>query len=139
MHCRWGSTLEAVAIGVPMATWPLFAEQFLNVPMATWPLFAEQFLNEWLIMNVLRVTVSVGVTRPTENILTASTRVDDEKAEEVKAEVGMDQVVKALERLMDQGEERRRKARALKDRARVALEKGGLSYEILEKLIRSSS
>jgi len=29
-HCGWGSTLEAVAAGVPMATWPFFAEQFIN-------------------------------------------------------------------------------------------------------------
>ncbi|GJN02302.1 hypothetical protein PR202_ga19639 [Eleusine coracana subsp. coracana] len=87
-HCGWGSTLEAVAAGVPMATWPLFAEQFLN---------------ERLIVDVLGVGVSVGVTKPTENILTASTRADGGKAEEAEAEVGMEQVMKALERLMDQG------------------------------------
>lgn len=123
-HCGWGSTLEAVAAGVPMATWPLFAEQFLN---------------EQLIVNVLGVGVSVGVTKPTENILTASTKTDGGKTE-VDAEVGMEQVVKALHRLMDrgvEGEERRRKALVLKDTARGCLEKGGSSYQNLEKLIHS--
>ncbi|TVU15159.1 hypothetical protein EJB05_38666, partial [Eragrostis curvula] len=123
-HCGWGSTLEGVAAGVPMATWPLFAEQFLN---------------ERLIVDVLGVGVSVGVTKPTENILTAS-KSDGSKAE-VKAEVGMEQVMTALEKLMDQGvegEERRRKAQELKVKAEGALEKGGSSYENLEKLIRSS-
>lgn len=29
-HCRWNSVLEAVAAGVPMLAWPLYAEQHLN-------------------------------------------------------------------------------------------------------------
>ncbi|CAN0926213.1 UDP-glycosyltransferase 73C9 [Linum grandiflorum] len=29
-HCGWNSTLEGVAAGIPMATWPQFAEQFYN-------------------------------------------------------------------------------------------------------------
>ncbi|KAF8704081.1 hypothetical protein HU200_031567 [Digitaria exilis] len=104
-HCGWGSTLEAVAAGVPVATWPLFAEQFIN---------------ERLIVDVLGVGVSVGVKRPTENILTARETDEGSKAE-VEAEVGMEQVTKALERLMDQGaegEERRKKAQELKLKAK---------------------
>ncbi|RCV34603.1 hypothetical protein SETIT_7G172100v2 [Setaria italica] len=122
-HCGWGSTLEAVAAGMPMATWPLFAEQFIN---------------ERLIVDVLGVGVSVGVTKPTENILSAS-KTDGSKAE-AEAEVGMEQVMKALERLMDQGaeaEERRRKAQELKAKAKGALEEGGSSYVNLENLIQS--
>lgn len=124
-HCGWGSTLEAIAAGMPMATWPLFAEQFLN---------------ERLIVDVLGVGVSVGVRKPTENVLTAGTtnagKVD------VEPEVGMEQVAKALERLMDQGaegEQRRRKAQELKAKANGALEKGGSSYMNLEKLIQCAS
>ncbi|CAN6249417.1 unnamed protein product [Urochloa humidicola] len=123
-HCGWGSTLEAVAAGMPMATWPLFAEQFLN---------------ERLIVDVLGVGVSVGVTKPTENILTAS-KTDGSKAE-VEAEVGKEQVMEALERLMDQGaegEERRRKAQELKLKAKGALEEGGSSYFNLENLIQQT-
>lgn len=44
-HCGWNSTLEGVCAGVPMITWPLFAEQFYN----------EKF-----IVQVLRIGVRVG-------------------------------------------------------------------------------
>ncbi|RYR54145.1 hypothetical protein Ahy_A06g029398 isoform A [Arachis hypogaea] len=34
-HCGWNSTLEAVAAGVPMITWPIVAEQFFNEKLVT--------------------------------------------------------------------------------------------------------
>jgi hypothetical protein len=71
--------------------------------MATWPLFAEQFLNERLLVDVLGVGVSVGVTKPTENVLSAG-KLTGSRAD-VEAEVGMEQVAKAFERLMDEGDE----------------------------------
>ncbi|GER56606.1 UDP glycosyltransferase [Striga asiatica] len=44
-HCGWNSILEGVCTGVPMVTWPAFAEQFYN---------------EKLVSEVLRVGVPVG-------------------------------------------------------------------------------
>ncbi|MED6163936.1 UDP-glycosyltransferase [Stylosanthes scabra] len=44
-HCGWNSTMEAICAAVPMATWPLFSDQFLN---------------EKLIMQILGVGVKVG-------------------------------------------------------------------------------
>ncbi|KAL6652360.1 hypothetical protein ACP70R_011285 [Stipagrostis hirtigluma subsp. patula] len=122
-HCGWGSTLESVAAGVPMATWPLYAEQFLN---------------EKLIVDVLGVGVSIGVTRPTATARSSGGASDD--VGEVKAEVGREQVKRALVRLMDGGAEARewrRKVQELKVKAEIALEKGGSSYMNLEKLIQS--
>ncbi|CAL5026365.1 unnamed protein product [Urochloa decumbens] len=124
-HCGWGSTLEAVAAGVPMATWPFFAEQFIN---------------ERLVVDVLGIGVSVGVTKPTENVFTAANAADGGEAEAVAEVVGMEQVKKALEALMDhgpEGEERRKKAQELKLKAKGALEEGGSSYNNLENLIQS--
>ncbi|PAN39172.1 LOW QUALITY PROTEIN: hypothetical protein PAHAL_7G225400 [Panicum hallii] len=111
-HCGWGSTLESVAAGVPMATWPFFAEQFLN---------------EKLIVDVL----GVGVTKPTKSLLNGV-------GDEAEAEVGAEQVKRALNKLMDggaDGEDRRSKAQELKAKAKAALENGGSSYTNLEKLI----
>uniref|UniRef100_J3LZP5 Glycosyltransferase n=1 Tax=Oryza brachyantha TaxID=4533 RepID=J3LZP5_ORYBR len=119
-HCGWGSTLESVAAGVPMVTWPLFAEQFVN---------------ERLIVDVLGIGVSVGVTKPTENLLTAGKL----GGVEAKAGIGAEQVEEALEKLMNQGEHMRRNAQGLKDKASAALKEGGSSYINLERLIHSTS
>ncbi|KAL6652361.1 hypothetical protein ACP70R_011286 [Stipagrostis hirtigluma subsp. patula] len=118
-HCGWGSTLESVAAGVPMAAWPFTAEQFLN---------------EKLIVDVLGIAVSVGVTKPTEGVLTGG-----KDGGEAKPDVGTEQVKKALEKLMDggaDGEGRRSKVKELKAKAKAALEHGGSSYMNLEKLIK---
>ncbi|KAG6628910.1 hypothetical protein CIPAW_14G045600 [Carya illinoinensis] len=34
-HCGWNSTLEGVTAGLPMVTWPLFSEQFVNEKLVT--------------------------------------------------------------------------------------------------------
>ena len=47
-HCGWNSTIESIAAGVPMVTWPLYAEQFCN---------------EKLVKDVLKIGVDVGRKR----------------------------------------------------------------------------
>ncbi|KAF5185305.1 Glycosyltransferase [Thalictrum thalictroides] len=105
-HCGWNSTLEGVCAGVPMITWPMFAEQFLN---------------EKLIVQILGIGVAVG----------ALERVSWGDEDDVLVLITREEVEKAISRLMhedDEGIERRKKARELGIMARKAMEKGGSSY-----------
>ncbi|XP_043710148.1 scopoletin glucosyltransferase-like [Telopea speciosissima] len=111
-HCGWNSTLESVSAGVPMITWPLFAEQFYN---------------EKLVTQVLRIGVSVGAHE-------WSGFVGEGNAAAVKRE----DIEKAVEQLMGGGEEAERmssRATELKEKARRAVEEGGSSYTNLTNLI----
>uniref|UniRef100_A0A1D1YA38 Glycosyltransferase n=1 Tax=Anthurium amnicola TaxID=1678845 RepID=A0A1D1YA38_9ARAE len=111
-HCGWNSSLEGVAAGVPMVTWPAFADQFLN----------ERF-----IVDVLRVGVPVGVKVPAWWGLGNS-----------DALVKREEVEKAVQKLMDcgtEGEERRGRATELGKMARSAMEVGGSSHANLTSFI----
>ncbi|KAK9124072.1 hypothetical protein Sjap_013674 [Stephania japonica] len=104
-HCGWNSTLEGICAGVPLLTWPLFAEQFLN---------------EKLVVQVLGVGVSVGVSIPV--------RWGDE--EKVGVSVTQDQLEKAVRKLMEEGdkrEERRKRVGELGAKVRMSAA-GGSSY-----------
>nr|UYE91527.1 putative glycosyltransferase [Anoectochilus roxburghii] len=115
-HCGWNSTLESVAAGVVMATWPHFADQFLN---------------ERLVVDVLGIGVAVGVKEPT--II---------GVEETVVKVNRGEVERAVERLMGEGEEaeeRRGRARELGEKARCAMEEGGSSWVGLQEVINYMS
>ncbi|KAH7856559.1 hypothetical protein Vadar_002778 [Vaccinium darrowii] len=79
-HCGWNSTLEGVCAGVPMITWPMFAEQFYN---------------EKLITEVLRIGVRIGI----------EVGMQWGNEEEVGVFVRRDKVKKAIEEVMRDGEE----------------------------------
>nr|AYA22041.1 UFGT9 [Fagopyrum tataricum] len=110
-HCGWNSVMEGVCAGVPMVTWPLFAEQFYN---------------EKLVVDVLQVGVRVGVEVSTEG-------VDGDEAF-----VRKEEVERAVNELMgggEKGEERRRRAKELGEAARKAVEVGGSSESNLTLFI----
>lgn len=116
-HCGWNSTLEGISAGLPMITWPMFAEQFYN---------------EKLLAQVLRIGVRVGI------------QVCVKRGEEEKAGVFVkrEDVKKAIEQLMDEGEEgeeRRKRARDLGGMAKRAVEEGGSSYMNVTSLIQHIS
>ncbi|CAN6198356.1 unnamed protein product [Urochloa humidicola] len=111
-HCGWNSTMEAVAAGLPVVTWPHFTDQFLNEKMA---------------VDVLRIGVSVGVTEPLMY-----------SAAEKEIVVGRSVVEEAVRSVMgggEEAEERRRRVRALAVKARAATQVGGSSHRNLLDLV----
>lgn len=109
-HCGWNSTLEAICAGVPMITWPMFAEQFYN---------------EKLVVNVLKIGVRVG----------AEIAVKMELEDEDKVFVSSVQVKEAIEHLMDD-EERIQRATELSQLAIKATNDGGSSFLNITALIQ---
>nr|KYP42927.1 Cytokinin-O-glucosyltransferase 3 [Cajanus cajan] len=115
-HCGWNSTIESVCFGVPMITWPLFAEQFLN----------EKF-----VVEVLKIGVRIGVEVPV--------RFGDEAKTGVL--VKKSKIVDAVEMTMEGGEEgekRRTRATELGNFARRALEEEGSSRFNISCLIQDT-
>ncbi|KAI3872624.1 hypothetical protein MKX03_037363 [Papaver bracteatum] len=110
-HCGWNSTLEGVCAGVPLLTWPMGAEQFLN---------------ENLIVQVLKIGVKVCE----HEVQADGTKLIEE---ERKTGVGKkkQEVEKAVKKVMDggeEGEERRKRARELGEIAKKAMGEGGSSH-----------
>lgn len=109
-HCGWNSLMESVSAGVPVVTWPLFADQFYN---------------EKLAVDILRVGVAVGAE-------------EWGMREEEKAVIAAEKIGEAVDRVMDGGEEAealRQRARELGDTAKKAVAAGGSSHTDLSRLI----
>ncbi|XP_062216296.1 scopoletin glucosyltransferase-like [Phragmites australis] len=109
-HCGWNSTLEAVSTGVPMVTWPRYADQFYN---------------EKLVVELLKVGVGVGSTDYASKL-------------EARRVIGGEVVAEAIGRVMgdsEEGEAIRNSAKELGEKARSAVEKGGSSYDDVGRLM----
>ncbi|TXG52450.1 hypothetical protein EZV62_021619 [Acer yangbiense] len=109
-HCGWNSVLETIAAGVPMATWPLGADQFYNEKLT----------------QVLGVGVKVGLESWTHLLEESRSYVEKEKIE------------KAVNELMGGGEEaemRRKKVKELCVIAKAAVTEGGSSYSNVTTLL----
>lgn len=109
-HCGWNSVLEAFVAGVPLMTWPLFAEQFS----------VEK------LVELLMVGVRVGADVWNSGF-------------EIKSPlVGREMIENALSRLMDGSDESlmiRRRAEDTRVMARGAVMDGGSSFNQLRDLI----
>lgn len=113
-HCGWNSTLEGLCSGVPMITWPLFSEQFVN---------------EAMVVDVLRVGVRVGV----------ETAVKFGQEAQLGVLVREGEVSRAIGEAMscgEEGEERRRRAVEFAEKGRKAVDEGGSSHSNLTHLIQ---
>ncbi|OVA19029.1 UDP-glucuronosyl/UDP-glucosyltransferase [Macleaya cordata] len=111
-HCGWNSILEGLSAGVPMITWPLFAEQFYN---------------EKLVIQVLKIGIRIGVEEWNKWMYGKSvTPVKKEKIREVVTQLMGDG---------EEAEEMRNRAKELSEMAKRAVEEGGSSYANLTALI----
>ncbi|KAJ4723649.1 Glycosyltransferase [Melia azedarach] len=112
-HCGWNSTLEGISAGLPLLTWPLFGDQFIN---------------EKLIVQILKTGVRVGAEKPM--------KWGEEQS--VGVLIKRDDVKNAVEKLMDEGkegEERRASARELGKLAKMAVQEGGSSHHNITLLL----
>ncbi|XP_062022378.1 UDP-glucose flavonoid 3-O-glucosyltransferase 7-like [Rosa rugosa] len=109
-HCGWNSILEGVTAGVPMITWPVFADQFYN---------------EKLVTQILGIGVAVGSQK------------SEDGGVKSEASVKREAIEKAVTDIMEgeEAEEIRSKAIALGEIARSAVEDGGSSFLDLTSLI----
>ncbi|CAH8353143.1 unnamed protein product [Eruca vesicaria subsp. sativa] len=113
-HCGWNSTLEGITAGVPLLTWPLFAEQFLN---------------EKLVVEILKAGLKIGVEK----------FMQYGKQEDIGVMVRRESVRKTVDELMgdsEEAQERRRRVRELSGLANKALEEGGSSHSNITMLIQ---
>ncbi|XP_002518717.2 scopoletin glucosyltransferase [Ricinus communis] len=107
-HCGWNSTLEGVSAGLPMVTWPIFADQFFN---------------EKLITDVLGIGVSVGAEKWVRLV---GDFVESGKIEKAVKEVMVGEKAVKI----------RSRAKKVGEMATRAIEVGGSSYNDLGALIQ---
>ncbi|WOG91840.1 hypothetical protein DCAR_0311095 [Daucus carota subsp. sativus] len=108
-HCGWNSTLESIWCGVPIATWPIYAEQQTN---------AFQLVKELGLAVEIKLDYRKDVIGDVSPVVTA---------EEI--EVG-------IRRLMNGEGEMRNKVKTMKDVCRKALDEGGSSYSSVGQFIQ---
>ncbi|GMH21675.1 hypothetical protein Nepgr_023517 [Nepenthes gracilis] len=108
-HCGWNSTLESLWSGVPMAAWPMYAEQQLN---------AFQLVRELGLAAEVRMHYRWDNRKKVSNGLV--------EAEEIE---------KAIRKVMDADDAIRSKFKEMSEASRKAMAEGGSSYAWLGRLI----
>ncbi|XP_009799026.2 LOW QUALITY PROTEIN: UDP-glucose flavonoid 3-O-glucosyltransferase 6-like [Nicotiana sylvestris] len=110
-HCGWNSTLESTYFGVPIATWPMYAEQQAN---------AFQLVKD------LGMAVEIKMDyRKDMKVMGKEVIV---KAEEIE---------KAIREIMDSDSEIRVKVKEMKEKSRAAQMEGGSSYNSIGGFIQN--
>ncbi|XP_059653400.1 anthocyanidin 3-O-glucosyltransferase 2-like [Cornus florida] len=108
-HCGWNSTLESVWCGVPMAAWPLYAEQQLN---------AFEMVRELGLAVEIKMDFRKDPSR-------------DINQEPLTAE----EIETGIRKVMTNDQEIRKKVNEMKEKSREAMMEGGSSYISLGRLI----
>ncbi|KAJ4894244.1 UDP-glycosyltransferase 71B2 [Raphanus sativus] len=106
-HCGWNSTLESLWFGVPIATWPLYAEQQLN---------AFEFVEELGLAVEVRNSFRADIMAEESELMTA------------------EEIERGIRCLMEQDKVRDR-VKEMSEKSHVALMEGGSSHASLLKFI----
>lgn len=106
-HCGWNSALEALSAGVPMVTWPRYADQFQN---------------EKLLVEVLQVGIGVGAQHYASYV-------------ETHLVIAGEAIAESIRTLMEEGDAMRKKAKELAGKASDAVQKGGSSHGDVGQLV----
>lgn len=101
-----------------------------GVPLVTWPLFSDQFINEQLVVKVLKIGVSVGAKLPVNE------GEEDKYGIQVKREDVKAAIDKLMEEESEESKERKRRVKELAEKARRAVAEGGSSHLNLSLLIK---
>ncbi|KAI3772056.1 hypothetical protein L6452_03230 [Arctium lappa] len=110
-HCGWNSTLESIWYGVPIAAWPVYAEQQLN---------AFQLVVELGMSAEIKIDYHTNM-RPGGREMFVT-------AEEIES---------GIRRLMSDDGEIRKKVKVMKEKSRMAVSEGGSSYTTIRHFIRN--
>ncbi|PNX91884.1 UDP-glucose flavonoid 3-O-glucosyltransferase 6-like protein [Trifolium pratense] len=107
-HCGWNSTLESIYFGVPVATWPLFAEQQTN---------AFELVTELKTAVEIALDYRVELFGGPNYLLTA------------------DKIEGGIRNVLEKDGEVRKKVKEMSEKSRKTLLEGGSSYNYLGHLI----
>ncbi|CAK8538705.1 unnamed protein product [Lathyrus sativus] len=107
-HCGWNSILESIYFGVPIATWPLFAEQQTN---------AFQLVCELKMAVEIALDYKVELMGEPNYLLTA------------------DKIERGIRNVLDMDGEFRKKVKEMSEKSKKTVLEGGSSYTHLGRLI----
>ncbi|KAK2377666.1 anthocyanidin 3-O-glucosyltransferase [Trifolium repens] len=107
-HCGWNSILESIYFGVPIATWPLFADQQTN---------AFQLVGELKMAVEIALDYNVHLNGERDYLLTA------------------DKIERGIRNVLEKDGEVRKKVKEISEKSRNTLLEGGSSYNYLGRLI----
>ncbi|GMP54470.1 hypothetical protein CsSME_00019635 [Camellia sinensis var. sinensis] len=102
-HCGWNSTLESLWYGVPVATWPMYAEQQLNA---------------FQMVKGLGMAVEIKMDYRNEFVVEPFL-------------VTVEEISSGIRQLMDGSNEIREKVKQMSEKSRAVVMEGGSSYNSL--------
>ncbi|KAJ0728671.1 putative UDP-glucuronosyl/UDP-glucosyltransferase, UDP-glycosyltransferase family [Helianthus annuus] len=105
-HCGWNSLLESIWYGIPVATWPIYAEQQLD---------AFQMVKD-LGLGV-EISLDYNQMNKDQQLVLAET------------------IEKGIREVMDRNSAVRAKVKEMSAKSRMAMEEGGSSFESLRRLV----